>query len=413
MTRILSTIPLLITLLAASAARGDLPAFEREVVADNPALQAARARVRAADARIRQAGAWDDSRISTSATSGGDLSAEWSQALPTSGRLGVAVRRARLELAQERERVRREELDLLLRTRQACNRLALGERRLALNRASIAWVAQARVIAEQRFANNAGSQAPVLAADSAAARLEADRSRILQTIQSARAELNALRNRPSSTPIPAVRTGSSVAGALIPGADAALAHRPEMELARLDLEAARAAVDLARREGRAEPDLALGVDRTVDSGEPMNAVTVGVSIGLPWLNRGKYHARIREALALVDAAALSIEARRADTLRMHADLVARVHAARDRLGTLRDRSVPAARRAFDAALAAYASGAGDYTEVNEAFRMRLDAENEVIEADAELFDVLAEARSLAGDAVSPGANRSTARRVVQ
>ena len=92
----------------------------------------------------------------------------------------------------------------------------------------------------------------------------------------------------------------------------ALANRPELFMAETRIAAAQARLDAAHKEWIPDPAFRVEADRYNGAGQTLSEFDAGFSINLPWFNRAKYHAGIRENEELLESAQREAAAARLD-----------------------------------------------------------------------------------------------------
>ena len=346
------------------------------VRAENPALQAAGARARAAASVPARARALDDPTFSWEVWNAPESLRideadnnilKLSQRLPFPGKRRLAGRIAEDEAAGVQQDAERGALDLFVAARRAYTDLWQAYEQRTIYRRDGALAARLAQIAAARYASAQGSQADALRAEVARAELlDRERGADLEIATTA-AELNGLLSRPPDQPLgvpeaprerrvppdPAVLTAT------------ALARRPEVAAA---ASAVRRAEDAHRLAERAYfPDFELSVSR-FQNHDARDGFGAMASVTIPFAYRGKYDAALAEAEATLTAA-------RADERRI-ADLVRReVHQAYRRAQTatirhdlLRSTHVPQAEALVAITEKDYVAGTTDFATFGERLR---------------------------------------------
>lgn len=372
---------------AADPAAWDGP-FIAEIVAAvraaSPELRAAHTSAAALGRRVPQERAWADPMFGLDAERMGtrdflaysDLEWMLSQKFPVWGVNRARARAAAFEAEAGSASARQRELELVARARAAGFRLLALREQLALNAETTRLLERTVEQTRNQFLAGARMQADVLMAETALARnLEARRD--LEQGQSEQtAELNRLMNRPPAAELPAPVAPS------VPGwafdfetaRAAAEAARPDYHAALHLAEAGAERVKAARRARLPEPELRLEARTIEGSGRAFEEYDTGLFFNLPWSGR-KYRAAVDEARLEQQAAQHAVDA-------LRAALAAQVHDVLRRAGTTRhhwevytQRIVPLARRAVEAARAAYANGGASITDLLAAERERAEAES--------------------------------------
>ncbi|RMF75683.1 MAG: TolC family protein [Acidobacteria bacterium] len=363
-----------------------------DVATRHPRLVAARARARAAAERPAKARSLPDPQLATSLflvppeTRVGPqrLTLGLSQAVPWRGKLaarGRAAARAAERAAREADRLA---LDLVTRARSLLVRIGYLDRAIGIVDEDLATLQGFEALARARYAAGIGlAQAAV----KVQAEITRDRTRRLALEQERAAlvaELNALRDRPGTSAVPA--TAEPVVRAL--AADPAklraqaLSRLPEVAAADAGVAEAGERLRLARLEYRPDFRFGLGwtfVDRRQDAagrlvppednGQDALALTFGLTIPL-W--RERLAAGVREAGAVRAARG---ERRRDVVLEIDRrldDLLARVPLVRDQWRLFRDVLTPQAEESLNSARAAYETGRLEMLDLLDAERVLLE-----------------------------------------
>jgi len=353
------------------------------VLARNPSIEAARWAWRAALARYPQEISLDDPMLEYSLAPASIGSSEvdtgqrvaLSQALPFPGKLTL---RGEIALA-EAEAVARDHDAVRLRLATLASLLFdeayLIDRKLAVNDAHRALLAELREIAVARYEAGSGAQQDPLEA-------ELEHAELLHRDVALRADrrityeqLNALLHRSAELPLPAP------AATLEPRApeegprDAllarALAERPELRAAEARVRAREAAVDLARREFL--PDLrVMGAYDTIWQENDLQPM-LGLELNLP-LRRTRRAAALDEAKAALEQAR-STRAGLDDQVRFSTlRALERLAEAHHALEIFEDRMLPAAQDRVASARVAFETGQSDFSTLIDAERSLRNAE---------------------------------------
>jgi outer membrane protein, heavy metal efflux system len=353
-------------------------------------LAAAEARARAHAARPAVAAALEDPMVMASVDHlpfglhGVDASVMVEQRFPLSRER--ANRRRVAEALARRMRAESDRMRLEVALDVASAFIMLQERRrLGRALAEQATLAdRVAVVARARYGSGTGAASDLLRAESEVARLRAELLASAAEVRAGEAMLNASLGReamaavPELDPLPELPEPGPVQEIL----GAARTGRPELSAGRAEIEGTRAEVALMQSMDAPMAVVRLGVARTMAEGPGVMGL---VGLSLP-LYRDKRDAAAREAQAMSEMA-------RADWAAMvqmiEGEAIAareRVMAARVRHRGLRDEVVPRARKAVDAALAAYGAGQGNLVtaiEALSAFR-RAQADEVMAESNAGL-----------------------------
>lgn len=372
------------------------------VLERNPGLEAQRAAMSAAAARIRTAGALDDPMLSV-----GVAPRTIGNAIGTRGNAGVSqalpwwgTRDARAAAAQATADAATQDVQSLALRLRAMAQSAFADWRyvhaaLEINRRHQALYTELREAARARFAAGLAPEQDVLQADVERTMLRRQALELTQQQVATRAGINALLNRPSDAPVPPPGPLPS-AGDLPPLAalqSFARERHPELRALQFQERAASEQMRLAQKARFPSLVLSAGYDSMWD--DPVQRSTVGLSINVP-LDQGKRTAEIDAARADAHRAEESLADLSARLGSELAAAYAAVEETRQSLALYRGELLPLADSTLAAARSEYASGRSDFLYVINAERSRLDAELGLAHAEAELFKGMAELGRLAG-----------------
>jgi outer membrane protein, heavy metal efflux system len=242
-----------------------------------------------------------------------------------------------------------------------------ADRRIEVIHETLEWLARFEEVAVARYSVGGGRQGDVLRAGVEVARMEAELVRMQSMRRVAADRLNAVMDQQPGTPVSEV---------ILPPLPAELPGREELERwagegapplarGRLEVEQARTATALARRE--LWPDLAVGVqygERPTEMGtERMGSVMLEVE--LPVFAGRRQLQRRREAAALAEAAEAELAWTRAESSARIGGLLAELEEARTLVTLYRTAILPQAEANVLAALSAYRVGQVDFLTLVE------------------------------------------------
>jgi cobalt-zinc-cadmium efflux system outer membrane protein len=381
----------LLALAAPAFARGEDPlalaAATERALASHPEVRQAEADVRAARARAEGASALLASNPEASVAAGprrdgGRRSTDWeaslSQRVEIGGQRGARIAAARAEVAAAEARLAARRASVAGEVRELLGRLAAARLRTELADEALRVAEQVVRAAERRFATGDAPRIEVNGARVELGRAARAASDAGQEREAAAAGLElALGYAPGTLPETAHELGRRAAvpdgepGAL---AEAALARRPDVAAARLDLAAAQAERTLAGRS--AVPDPALGVSYARE--EDASIVLGTLSFELPLFARNRAERGVASARVDRAGAALSaLEARVRQEVRLAAE---RARAARASVAASRDGVLPAAIENLALVTRAYEAGQLDLARFLLLRREALAARNDHVEA---------------------------------
>ncbi len=352
-----------------------LGAITDAVLASNPSIKEARARWEAMKQRVPQAAAWDDLRINASTRLGRfvDVAPDsftdqmWSveQMIPLSGKNQSRARIASAEALGSLEELRRKELDTVARARAAYYRLAKGYALLEFNRANDGSLAQTLEISRARLEVGNQGQSDVLMAEGELVRLEETRRDLQRAISDDATQLKVLMNR---DPFSALgQPVSSSAHAVLPPVERlrtlVLSNRPEVRMAEAGVAAAKAKLELARRDWFPDPALSLQAQRYNGASQAVSEVGAGVSFNVPWLNGRKYRAGEREAQSGVEAAERALDSAHTEALGLLRDQLQKIETYRHHMEIFEARLIPNARQTLQTNRTNYEGGKTGFLEL--------------------------------------------------
>lgn len=351
-----------------------------EAEARSPAVTAARARVQAAVARIRQAGVRSNPELSIEVENflgTGDLAGlkatettvAVNQRLDLGGRRRARVTAAQAELAAEQVRLGIARADLAQSVREQFARAVVARERLSLAEDNEAGARELARIAQILVEN--GRDPPLRAirarsaATQAAAELEAARAAEL----SSRATLVSLFG--ATDPV------QTLSGDLLDLTPSQVDPEQSLEvlLAEAERIAAEAALAQEQAASRLDPAVGLGVRHVREIGSV--ALVAGVSLPLPVFDRNR--GNIEAARAGVRAADANLASVRASVRVRAANAVTNAQSAAARVEALQRSAIPEAAEALRLSRLAYVEGRATLVEL-------LDAQAAYREARAALID---------------------------
>jgi cobalt-zinc-cadmium efflux system outer membrane protein len=351
-------------------------------------IEAARARVRAGEARPAIVSALPDPMISPSIdhlpfTMGGaaDVSVTIEQQIPLSGIRRNRRAGALADIDRLRAEVRRTTLDVGLQAANAFLMLQERRRTQVLVGEQIGFARDVVGAANARYASGQAPQSDVLRAEVQVARLEALARALVSEVRGAEAMLNTTLALDADLPVPPLAPFAFVEP--LPTWSAiktAVTSRPELAAGRAEIARAAADVQVMRDMFRPMATIRTGPAYTMAEGRGWMAM-VGLSVPI-W--RGKLRAGVAEAQAM---RAMSEADLQAMTRMIEGDAAASINqlqAARDRQQALTTDVLPRARMAIDPALSGYGAGQLPLVSVIEAVQVHWQVQADLIAADTEL-----------------------------
>jgi outer membrane protein, heavy metal efflux system len=370
-------------------------------LAEDPALQAARHRVLAADAARVQAGTWTNPSLRAEAEGWGidhdgfdQSELTLSAAFPLDL---VGKRGARVSVAQAQTNVQRSEYNesrrgavsqvrsVVLSIRAEKERESLAGERLRITEETAAAVG--REVAAGKAAPLEQVRAEVIRES---ARTDLARARF--ALRQSRLRLGALLGRPTAE---VDVTGALRRGPLIPdrlGLEEELSRNPRRLAVLWSAESARRTERRVGREKWPDVEAEVGLRRFMD--ENANAWVTGLSVGIPLWDRKA--GASREARELTKAADQDVTAVDRELQLSLADLLTAIEASGETLGQYQVDVLPRAEDALDLARRGFEGGKFGYLDLLEAQRSLLDVKREYLEARIAYDEAVGRLESLLG-----------------
>ena len=390
-----------------------LDAVVSEVLSNNPSLKASRANWEAVQERVPQARAWEDPTLGFDSLADRfvhqppnamtDQKLMLEQALPLSGKNRLQGKAASAEAVSAFEQFHREQLDAVAKARIAYFQLANAYAQLEVNRQAIDLLKQFADISRDKYKVGTHSESDVLNAETALAKAEEDSADIERQISEGQLELNRLMNRPPRNPLahPEALTFQPFALSLEKIEGLALAHRPELFLAQMKIEAAQARLEVARKGWFPDPTFRVEADRYNDAAQAVSEVNAGFSISLPWFNRAKYKAGIRENEKMLESADYELKAARIDTLSMVENQFIEVRTFHHHTELYKDKLLPLAEQTANAKRLGYQNDKENFLDLLTAQQTVQEMESMYWEHLMHYRIALAEMESLVGTSLEP------------
>jgi outer membrane protein, heavy metal efflux system len=370
----------------AASSRLSLGEVTRLVLENNPAINEAKHRWRAARERILQAKAWDDPRVAgewlahryvdVPPNAFMDQTLAIEQLIPVTGKNLVRGRAAAAEALSVFEETRRVQLDVIAKARATFFRLANAYDQLEINSKNLVSLRQIADISRSRYEAGLESAANVLTAETDYSKLLEARRDLQRNLSDAQSQLNTLMNRDAFARlgVPAAESINEANLSLTRLRAITLAQRPEVQMARAKIDTEKAKLQLAHRAWIPDPALMVKGQRYNDAAQAVSELDAGVSFTIPWVNPGKYSAGVREARDNVGAAEHGLDREQKETLRLLRDQLEKIETAHHHVELFRDKLVPQAQQAFEATQLSYESGKATFLDWISAQRNLRDIE---------------------------------------
>lgn len=351
---------------------------------NNALLKAAAANWEAMKRRIPQARAWEDTMVGVDIERMGTTrfdtftDNEWmiAQEIPITGKNRLRGKAALAEAAAAFEERRRRELDLIAQARTSYYNLANAWQQLALNDRNAELLKQFVTITRAKYESGTALQSDMLIAETDLAKLQEARFDLEREISDAEAQLNGLMNLPADHPLPKPPAPAFFDVALEHGQVESLAfeRRPELLTAQLQIQAAQARYDLARRDWIPDPEVRLEA-RQFNGRSGFQEYDTGIFFKFPWGNYRKYQAAVEEAREMKLSAEHTLEGLRRETSSRIREQLKKIETFHHHARLFRDRIVPLARQNVSATRSAYESDKGDFINLIDAQRTFYEVES--------------------------------------
>ena len=332
---------------------------------NNPAIKTARAKWESARQRIPQAAAWEDPKLTVNSLLGRfvdisrngftDQMVTVEQMIPLTGKNRSKERIAAAEAVASFEDFRRQQLDVISKTKASYFRLANIYLLLDLNDQEEAALSQTLDASKAKFEVGTQSQADYLTADVERQKIIEARRDLEQKLSDEQTKLKVLMNRDPFSPL-----GRLVLSEALPPdlsterlRRLTLANRPEVRQAQSMVIGASAKVELAKREWIPDPSVSLQAQHYNAGRQAISELNAGVSIDLPWFNSKKYRAGEREAQSDLLAAQQSLEGAQTEAIGMLRDQLQKIETMHHHIELYRDQLLPRARQTVSSYQADY------------------------------------------------------------
>jgi outer membrane protein, heavy metal efflux system len=332
---------------------------------NNPTIKTASAKWESARQRIPQAAAWDDPKLTVNSLLGRfvdisrngfvDQAVTVEQMIPLSGKNRSKERIAAAEAVAGFEDFRRQQLDVVSKTKASYFRLANVYLLLDLNDQQEAALTQTLDATKAKFEVGTQSQADYLTAQVERQKIIETRRDLEEKLSDEQSKLKVLMNQDPFSPL-----GRPVLNDALPHDFSSerlrrltLANRPEIRQAQSMLIEASEKAQLAKRQWIPDPSVSLQAQHYNAGRQAISEINAGVSIGLPWFNSKKYRAGEREAQSDLLAAQTSLEGAQTEALGMLRDQLQKIQTMHHHIELYQDQLLPSARQTVSSYQADY------------------------------------------------------------
>jgi len=394
---------------------------------NNPGLQAAFDRWKAALERVPQVKALPDPRfnyryfIEEVETRLGPQRQSYgiSQLFPWFGKLELRGDVAMQAAHAAKKRYEAARLKLFFEVRDAYYEYYYLGKSLAITEQNIKLIAHLENVARSRYKAAAASHPDVIRAQVEAGKLEDRQQTLLDLREVIAARLNTALNRPVDMDIPwpaevEVEDVNITEARMLAEM---VRHNPDLGTLDFEITKGKRGVDLAKKDYW--PDFSLGFDVVDTDDSPVgspgdngkDAVIAGVTVAVPFW-RDKYDAGVREALARYYAATRD---RREKENALESQLKMAIYRFRDsqrKIDLYRDALVPKAQESLRVTESAFRAGTGSFADLIDAQRILLEFSLACERALADCGQSLAKLEMLAGRRISAKGNKTAGSNVI-
>ncbi|MGA8087876.1 MAG: TolC family protein [Terracidiphilus sp.] len=368
---------------------------ERIALAQNPEIELAARKVAAAQAHVPLAGALDDPQAmyrgwQVPLAHPYDYNSAQNmlmlgQSFPGRGKRGLRTSIAQSDVDLARDELDQARLRVRVNVRKAFFEMLLAQDEIHIHDEHVGIAQQAIEAARIKYSVGKTPQVEILKAQLALTRLAEHMIRFDRDGDVARARLNTLMGRQPETPIDvqgdyAVNTPLPALEALV---SSAMQARPDLAEALAAEAKSRKEQDLARKAMVPDFSVSAGYMLMPSGMSPRNNYMVEGSMSLPWLNRSKHDAEVREAAASASQNSAEVTAIKAEALDQIEESLAEARAAQRLARVYQDSLKPQADQTLHAAVVAYENDETSFLDL-------LDSQMTVVDVDLGSIDALAD-----------------------
>jgi cobalt-zinc-cadmium efflux system outer membrane protein len=381
---------------------------------NNPAIKSARAKWESARQRITQVAAWEDPKLSFNSLLGRfvsvppnsfmDQALTVEQMIPLSGKNRTKERIATAEAVANFEDFRRQQLDVISKTKASYFRLANIYLLLDLNHEEEATLAQTLDATKAKFAVGTQSQADYLTTQVERQKIIEARRDLEENLSDEQSKLKVLMNQDPFSPLGRPVLNDAVTYDLSTERlrRLTLADRPEIRQAQAMVIEASEKIQLAKRAWMPDPSVNIQAEHYNAGSQAVSEISAGFSIDLPWFNSKKYRAGEREAQSNYLAAQKSLEGAQTEALGMLRDQLQKVQTMHHHIELYRDQLLPTARQTVSSYQADYETNKATLIQVLTAENNLRDLETMYNQDLTDYRTAIAELEALVGTDLSGG-----------
>jgi outer membrane protein TolC len=379
-----------------------LDEVERIALARNPEIELAARKVAAAEAHVPLAGALDDPQAmyrgwQVPLAHPYDYNSAQNmlmlgQSLPGRGKRALRTTIAQSDVDLAKDELEQTRLHVRVNVRKAFFDLLHAQDEIRIHDEHVGIAQQAIEAARIKYSVGKIPQVEILKAQLALTRLAEHMIRFDRDAEVARARLNTMMGRQPESPIEV--QGDYAVSTPLPNLEAlissAMQARPDLADALAAEAKSRKEQDLAKKAMVPDFSVAAGYMLMPSGQSPRNNYMVEGSMTLPWLNRNKHDAEVREAAAATSQSSAAVTAIKAEALGQIEESLAEARAAQRLARVYRDSLKPQAEQTFHAAIVAYENDQTSFLDL-------LDSQMTVVDVDLASIDALADFNMKAAD----------------
>ena len=383
-----------------------LNALIAQVLAQNPEILAAQARRTSARTRISQAMALDDPEVALTQWSFPSLNflgadETWltlSQKIPGWNKREILGRLTATEWDIARIKVEEIERRVVAETKSAYFDLFLAQKHLNIHQEQIDLAKEVKTLAQARFAIGTIEQSDVLQTQMEILELESGHAALERQREAVEAKIHAL----LSAHVPLDKTETLEVPELTVSLDrleeTAIAHQPELKL--LSLLRQYSTQKIAQARLGLTPDFMAEV-AYMDIHHGKNAGMISLKMTLPWINRKKYLAGLREMHAESASATAEYQAAVNKARLAVKEFYIQWQNEKRRAELYRFSMLPLAEQSFEATRVGYQAGTIDFFTLIAAGRALKDVKFKGFEALAAAYQAIAQLEQAIGQDLMP------------
>ncbi len=372
-----------------------LDEVERIALARNPEIELAARKVAAAEAHVPLAGALDDPQAmyrgwQVPLAHPYDYNSAQNmlmlgQSLPGRGKRALRTTIAQSDVDLAKDELEQTRLHVRVNVRKAFFDMLHAQDEIRIHDEHVGIAQQAIEAARIKYSVGKIPQVEILKAQLALTRLAEHMIRFDRDAEVARARLNAVMGRQPESPIEV--QGDYAVSTPLPNLEAlissAMQARPDLADALAAEAKSRKEQDLAKKAMVPDFSVAAGYMLMPSGQSPRNNYMVEGSMTLPWLNRNKHDAEVREAAAATSQSSAAVTAIKAEALGQIEESLAEARAAQRLARVYQDSLKPQAEQTLHAAIVAYENDQTSFLDL-------LDSQMTVVDVDLASIDALAD-----------------------